>query len=88
MTITIKELTNIVAGSAGITKVAAEKAITDMVEAISVTLHGGDDVVVKDLGRFYNHTRPARKGRNPKTGEEIDIPRKTVVKFSARGKLK
>jgi len=86
--ITIKELTNIVAGSADITKVAAEKVITEIFDAITTTLKEGDEVVVRNFGRFYAHTRPARKGRNPRSGEVIDIASKTVFKLAPRGDLK
>ena len=88
MTITIKELTATVSASAGITKVAAEKAIVDLFDTISSTLKNGDEVVVRNFGRFYGHTRPARKGRNPRTGTTIDIPSKTVIKLAPRGDLK
>jgi DNA-binding protein HU-beta len=88
MTITIKELTATVAESAGITKVAAEKVVGDLFDLISSSLKDGDEVVVRNFGRFYGHTRPARKGRNPRTGAVIDIPSKTVIKLAPRGDLK
>jgi DNA-binding protein HU-beta len=86
--ITIKELTNEVSTSAGISKVAAEKVVTDLFGLITSSLHSGNDVVVKNFGRFYNHTRPARKGRNPMTGAAIDIQAKTIIKLAPRGDLK
>lgn len=88
MTITIKELVSTVAESAGISKVAAEKTIVDLFATMSAELKSSGEVVVRDFGRFYTHTRPARKGRNPKTGEAIDIASKTVIKFAPRGALK
>ena len=88
MSITIKELTSNVAESAGITKVAAEKVVHNLFQLISDNLSNNETVVVKNFGRFYSHTRPARKGRNPKTGEAINIPSKTVIKFAPRGDLK
>lgn len=88
MTITIKELTATVAASAGITKVAAEKVVVDLFNDITDTLKSGEEVVVRNFGRFYSHTRPARKGRNPRSGEEIDIPSKTIIKLAPRGDLK
>jgi nucleoid DNA-binding protein len=76
--ITIKELTNEVSTSAGIS----------LFGLITSSLHSGNDVVVKNFGRFYNHTRPARKGRNPMTGAAIDIQAKTIIKLAPRGDLK
>lgn len=88
MTITIKELTTTVAGTAGVSKVLAEKTIEDLFASISTALKDGGEVVVRNFGRFYTHTRPARKGRNPKTGQAIDIAAKTIIKFTPRGDLK
>lgn len=88
MALTIKELTANVAETAGITKVAAEKIITTVFGEITASLKEGGEVVIRDFGRFYNHTRPARKGRNPMTGEVIDIGEKTVIKLAPRGALK
>lgn len=87
MAITIKELTANVAASVGITKVAAEKVIASVFTEICDALKDGEQVVVRDFGRFYNHTRPARKGRNPKTGAVINIAEKTVIKLAPRGSL-
>jgi DNA-binding protein HU-beta len=86
--ITIKELTTTVAESAHTTKVAAEKVIGDLFSSITSALKDHDEVVIRDFGRFYVHTRSARKGRNPKTGESIQIAAKTIIKFSPRGSLK
>jgi DNA-binding protein HU-beta len=86
--ITIKELTTTVSESAHTTKVAAEKVINDLFSSITSALKDHDEVVIRDFGRFYVHTRPARKGRNPKTGESIQIAAKHVIKFSPRGALK
>jgi DNA-binding protein HU-beta len=88
MSVTIKELTDVVAASAGITKVAADKVVTDLFAAISAGVKGNQDVVIRNFGRFYTHERAARKGRNPRTGEAIDIASKTVIKFTPRGDLK
>ena len=88
MSITIKELTDTVAREAGITKVSAEKVVESMFGQISSNLKQGNEVVVRNFGRFHIHTRPARKGRNPKTGEAINIPSKAVIKFSPRGDMK
>lgn len=88
MTITIKELTANVAENAGITKVSAEKVVDDLFGLITNSLKSGNEVVIRNFGRFYSHTRPARKGRNPKSGAVIDIPSKTVIKLAPRGDLK
>jgi len=88
MSVTIKELVTVVAEQNDLTKVAAEKVISDVFSSITSSLQAGDEVVIRNFGRLYLHERPARKGRNPKTGEEINIAAKTVIKFSPRGDLK
>lgn len=88
MSITIKELSAVVSETAGITKVLAEDVIAALFTEISDSLKRDEDVVVRNFGRFYTHTRPARNGRNPKTGEAIQISSKTVIKLSPRGDLK
>lgn len=88
MTITIKELTAEVAATSGLSKIASEKVITELFGLITASLQSNQDVVVRNFGRFYTHTRPARKGRNPRTGAVIDIPIKTVIKLAPRGDLK
>ena len=88
MSVTIKELTNVVADTAGITKRAGEEVVAAVFAAIGTALKSGEEVTVRDFGRFYGKTRPARTGRNPKTGEAVQVPEKTVIKFSPRGAMK
>lgn len=62
-----------------------QKDVTSIFDSIfiqiSEDLKKGNEVTVKDFGTFKLETRSARKGRNPQTGEVIDIPEKQVVKF-------
>jgi DNA-binding protein HU-beta len=55
---------------------------------IEDTIKAGGEVPLKGLGKFKVHNRKARLGRNPMTGEEIQIPAKTVVKFTISRSLK
>lgn len=50
---------------------------------IKDALLDGEEVTLPGIGKLKVKTRPARNGRNPKTGETITIPEKKVVKFSA-----
>ena len=52
-------------------------------EHIGVALMDGDDVRLIDFGTFSTTERSARTARNPKTGEAIQVPAKTAVKFKA-----
>lgn len=56
------------------------EAVAAVLNAVAAALADGDDVSVTGMGRFRVVERRARKGRNPRTGESVDIgPRKVVV---------
>jgi DNA-binding protein HU-beta len=88
MSITTKEQIDVIAASAGVTKVVAEKVLTDLVGVFAKALHSGEEVIIKGFGRFSTKERAARVGRNPKTGAALNIPAKTVIKFTPRGQMK
>jgi DNA-binding protein HU-beta len=81
------ELTDRIASAAGITKAAAAKALDSVVEGITGALEGGDKVTLVGFGTFSTSERAARTGRNPRTGKELKIPAKKVVRFKAGAKL-
>jgi DNA-binding protein HU-beta len=82
------DLVDAVASSAGITKASAEKAVSGVFSAISNELSNGGSFALVGFGSFSVSSRSARTGKNPKTGEAINIPAKKVVKFSAGKALK
>jgi Bacterial nucleoid DNA-binding protein len=59
----------------------AEKALATVVHSISDALTVDKDLRLQGLGTFSVVMKEARKGRNPQTGEEIDIPACRVVRF-------
>lgn len=75
------QLIDAVAASTGLTKVDSEKAIKATMNAISGELQGGGGVTLIGFGTFSVMKRAARKGKNPRTGESIKIPAKSVAKF-------
>ena len=81
------ELVKVIAEKAGMTKVDAKKAIEAFMEASADALKKGERISLVGFGTFSTCKHPARKGRNPKTGAEITIPEKTVVKFKAGAEL-
>lgn len=74
------DLVDAVAGVVG-TKKAAQEAVDCVFSAISDALKKNDSVQIIGFGSFKTSQRAARKGRNPQTGAEIDIPARTVPKF-------
>ncbi len=77
------ELIDAMASGAGISKAEAKKALNAAIDAITNALKNDERVALVGFGTFSTSTRAARKGRNPQTGAEIDIPAKKVVKFKA-----
>lgn len=82
------ELVNAVAEAAGLTKKDAGKAVDAVFEAITGALAKGDKVSLIGFGNFEVRERAARKGRNPQTGEEINIAASKAPAFKAGKGLK
>ena len=75
------------AEKAGLAKKDATAALNALFETIKESLKQGEEVKITDFGSFKVVQRAAREGRNPATGEVIEIPAKKVVKFKAGKKL-
>ena len=82
------ELIKNVATKANLDSKSAERAVTATFDTIKQALIEGDKVQVLGFGTFENRTRAARKGRNPRTGEEIDIQASSLPSFKAGKSLK
>lgn len=83
-----KDIVERVAAEAGIAKQAAEAAVGTVFVAMAEALARGEDVSVAGFGRFARKDRPARDGRNPRTGERIAIGPSSGVSFRAGKALK
>ncbi len=82
------DLISQVAESAELSKKDATKAVDAIFEAISEALQSGDKVQLVGFGNFEVRERSARKGRNPQTGEEIEIPASKIPAFKPGKALK
>ena len=82
------ELIDTVAGSAGLSRADATKAVDGVLSAIQSTLSGGGSVGLVGFGTFQVKARAARMGRNPRTGEAIHIKASNVPGFKAGKGLK
>lgn len=81
------ELVSKMAEISGMTKASAEKALNAFIEAVEEALGKGEKVTLVGFGTFMVTKRAARKGRNPRTGEEIKIPARKIVKFKPGSNL-
>jgi len=82
------ELIEAIAASADIPKAAAGRALDAMIETVEDTLKKGDQVVLVGFGTFSVKERAARTGRNPQTGEPIEIAAANIPSFKAGKALK
>ncbi len=82
------ELIDQIAKAAGISKAAAARALDATTAAVTKSLKKGDLVTLIGFGTFYVGKRAARKGRNPRTGETIQINAANSPKFRAGKALK
>ncbi len=82
------ELISVVAEKAGLTKKDTEKVVNAVFDGIGEALSKGDKVQVIGFGTFDVRDRKAREGRNPATGDTIEIPAVKVPVFKAGKALK
>ena len=82
------DLVAAVASRTGLSKSDAAKAIDGTVDAITAALQGGGEVRLVGFGTFSVSHRKATTGRNPRTGEKIDIAATNVPKFKSGKALK
>ncbi len=80
------ELVDAIAAKASTTKKEADAVLTAVVDSIIEAVSAGEKVTLVGFGTFEARQRQAREGRNPSTGQPIQIPATTVPAFSA-GKL-
>ncbi|NEO73481.1 HU family DNA-binding protein [Moorena sp. SIO3H5] len=77
------ELVDKVAERATVTKKQADAVLSAAIETIMEAVSEGDKVTLVGFGSFESRERKAREGRNPKTGEKMEIPATKVPAFSA-----
>ncbi len=81
------ELIDKIAKEAKLTKGQAADALDSVITGVTSTLGKGGKVTLVGFGTFSVSKRAARKGRNPRTGKEINIKAKKVAKFKAGAEL-
>ena len=83
-----QELISKIAEKVGISKKDATEALTALIATITDELKAGEKIAIPNLGTFEVRTRAARTGKNPRTGETINIPETKVPAFKAAKALK
>ncbi len=82
------ELIDAIAEGSGLSKSQAESALNAMLDAVQSAVAKGDKVTLPGFGAWSQSQRAARQGRNPRTGEIVQIAASKGVKFSAGAKFK
>ena len=77
-----------VAQVAGLSKKAAERIVETVFGSIAESLRGGEKVELRGFGSFRLRRRAPRRGRNPRSGERVEVPSKHVAYFTAGKELK
>lgn len=83
-----QDLVASVADAAGLSKADATKAVDSVIDGITHSLRRGNEVRLVGFGTFSVANRAASRGRNPRTGEPINIPASKQPKFKAGKALK
>ncbi len=82
------ELIAKLAETAELKKVEAERVLSAFIDIVTTELVNGEKVQITGFGSFEVRDRAARTGRNPQTGEEIQIPASKAAAFKAGASLK
>ncbi len=83
-----QELIDLIATEADLSKATATRALEALLDGVAGSLQKGDPVVLVNFGTFVVKQRAAREGRNPQTGQKINIKAAKVVGFKAGKALK
>ncbi|MBL4819014.1 MAG: integration host factor subunit alpha [Deltaproteobacteria bacterium] len=82
-TLTKADIAAAVARTLGFSKIQCADLVDRVFEMMKETLEKGEEVKISSLGRFQVRQKRARRGRNPQTGEAIEISARKVVTFKA-----
>lgn len=81
------QLAEAIAETAGITKAQAKRAIEAFISTTAEAMKAGEKIILIGFGTFEAVNKPAREGRDPRTGATIQIAAKKVVKFKPGAQL-
>ena len=76
-----KDIANDVAHQAGVSKTDAQTIVDTVLDSLVDSLRRGEGIELRGFGTFRLHQRQSRRGRNPKTGAEVNIPARSAIRF-------
>jgi integration host factor subunit alpha len=88
MTLTKEELVKRIYEQVGLSRLQSRNALEALLEIIKSSLERGEDVLISGFGKFCVREKKERKGRNPKTTEDITLRARRVLTFKVSGVLR
>jgi len=88
MTLTKDHLAGSLQSRLGVSKPESSGLVESVLELIKSSLAGGDDVLISGFGKFTVRQKAARRGRNPATGEDMNLAPRSVITFKCSALLK
>ena len=88
MTLTKDSMVRDIYNQCGLSKQKSVEVLESLLETIKQTLESGEDVLISGFGKFCINEKNKRRGRNPQTGEDLQLRARRVVNFKASGILK
>lgn len=88
MAVTKEKLISDVYNQAGLSKSYSRAVVESLLEIIKSKLENGEDILVSGFGKFMVKDKAARRGRNPKTTEDLQLRARRVVVFKTSGVLR
>ncbi|MBF0229077.1 MAG: integration host factor subunit alpha [Desulfamplus sp.] len=88
MALTKTDVTEKIQQNLNISRTTAYNIMEDLLKIIKDSLTKNDDVMISGFGKFCVNEKKSRKGRNPATNREMNLPARRVVTFKCSGKLR
>lgn len=88
MALTKTDITEKIQQNLNLSRTTAYNIMEDFLKIIKDSLSNGEDVMISGFGKFCVNEKKSRKGRNPATNEEMNLPARRVVTFKCSGKLR
>lgn len=88
MALTKNQIAETIIDRIGFTKIKSNELVETLIEIMKRNLGNGKDVLISNFGKFQVKDKKVRKGRNPATGETLQLPARRVVTFKAAANLR
>ena len=88
MTLTKDHLIKSIGNCLGISKFESSRIVESVLETVKTSLSKGEDVLISGFGKFIIRKKASRRGRNPKTGQDLTLDPRRVITFKCSGVMR